>query len=498
MVWLNACIDTVNDIIWAPLSHQLTMSVNLQNLQSGQTMPDACAMITEQEATIPAYSKSVNVCLNMRPGQTLNSTLNFFQPFRTCLKLELTLEATPFIEVSSRAVYVLFNNCMAQDIHVPKASHLGWLMNQAFHDFELTVPVIGPIPAQLTSDECNDIITFTKPHEIIAITSILSRESVCRSELTDDTHLAVYAVSTQRATESPTRVTIEAQSLSNDQTDAFAKAGALHGESWTFHALPPNPSVAAVTRRQHTPATSHIAISPQFAADNLLTLQNADSSRFGLPLGVNSDHGTHFTAEIMQEVWKLLGIQAKLHISHHPISSSQVVRANRTVVSMLKKYVSTNQKDWDIKLPLVLMAARATPHQSTGVPPFTLMTGRNMTLPLHLLYQPGDLNLVTAYTTHQYLEELHEHLRTTFAFAQKQLQRSAEGRKAYYDLKASHHELNVGDKVWYYSFARPRQNAPHHLSRKFLPHWTEAQGIADKLSPVAFRIKISHGSIETR
>ncbi len=162
----------------------------------------------------------------------------------------------------------------------------------------------------------------------------------------------------------------------------------------------------------------------------------------------------------MQEVWKLLGVQAKLHISHHPISSSQVERANKTVVSMLKKYVSANQKDWDIKLPLVLMAARATPHQSTGVPPFTLMTGRNMTLPLHLLYQTGDLNLVTAYTTHQYLEELHQHLRTTFAFAQQQLQRSAEGRKAYYDQKASHHEFNVGDKVWYYSFARPRQNAP--------------------------------------
>ncbi len=125
MVQLNACIDTVNFIIWTPLSHQLTTSVNLKNLQSGQTMPDTCAMITEQEATIPAYSKSVSVHLNMRAGQTLNSKLSFFQPSRTCLKLGLNLEATPLIEVSSRAVYVLFNNCMAQDIHVPKA--VPWL-----------------------------------------------------------------------------------------------------------------------------------------------------------------------------------------------------------------------------------------------------------------------------------------------------------------------------------------------------------------------------------
>ncbi len=97
---------------------------------------------------------------------------------------------------------MLFNNSTAKEIHVPKASHLGWLINQAFHDFQLTVPVIGPIPAQLMSVEYNDTITFTKPHEIIISILPVSRESVCRSELTDDSHLNVYAVSTQPATES--------------------------------------------------------------------------------------------------------------------------------------------------------------------------------------------------------------------------------------------------------------------------------------------------------
>ncbi len=67
----------------------------------------------------------------------------------------------------------------------------------------------------------------------------------------------------------------------NDQTDALAKAGALHGESWTFQALLPNPSVAAITRRQHAtgvqnPTSSHVASSPQFAANDLLTLQKVD------------------------------------------------------------------------------------------------------------------------------------------------------------------------------------------------------------------------------
>ena len=206
-------------------------------------------------------------------------------------------------------------------------------------------------------------------------------------------------------------------------------------------------------------------------------------SRIGSPLRVNSDRGTHFTAEIMQQIWKCLGVRAKLHISHHPIASGQVERSNRAVVAMLKKYVSANQKDWDVKLPLVLMAIRATPQESTRVPPFELMTGRQMTLPLHLLYQPGDNNLVTAYTTSQYLDELHRHLKTTFAFAQKHLKTSAEGQKAYYDRTASHQELSVGDKVLYYSFALP----PKQLSKTFLPHWTGPHEIVNKLSPVAYQ-----------
>ncbi|KAL1264168.1 hypothetical protein QQF64_004523 [Cirrhinus molitorella] len=190
-------------------------------------------------------------------------------------------------------------------------------------------------------------------------------------------------------------------------------------------------------------------------------LMNHVFSRFGLPLRVNSDRGTHFTAEIMQEIWKLLGIQAQLHISFHPIASGQVERANRSVVSMLKKFVASNQKDWDVKLPL-----------------------------------PGDSNLVTAYTTHQYLEELQRHLRTAFAFAQQQLQKSAEGRKAYYDQRASREELDVGDKIWYYRFAPPQQTGPHRLSKKLLPHWTGPYEIVDKLPPVAYRIRISRGQTE--
>ncbi len=215
-------------------------------------------------------------------------------------------------------------------------------------------------------------------------------------------------------------------------------------------------------------------------------LLNHVFSRWGLPLSVDSDRGTHFTSSVMTALYDILGVEVKFHLSYHPQSSGQVERANRTITHMLKKYVSGNGKDWDVKLPLVLMAIRSTPHRSTGVTPFEMMTGREMTLPLHLLYHPEDVSVATAYTAHQYVADLRDHLRATFAWAQENLEASAKGAKAYYDRTAAHREYQIGDKVFYFRFAQPVG-----ISKKFLPSWSGPFEIVGKLSPVAYRIRIS-------
>ncbi|KAF0021998.1 hypothetical protein F2P81_025749 [Scophthalmus maximus] len=189
------------------------------------------------------------------------------------------------------------------------------------------------------------------------------------------------------------------------------------------------------------------------AVTTAVLLLNHVFSRWGLPLSVDSDRGTHFTSNVMRAMFEILGVEA--WISHHPQSSGIVERANRTIVSMLKKYVNSSGKDCDVKLPLVLMAIRSTPHCTTGVTPFEMMTGREMTLPLHLLYRPEDVSVATTYTAHQYVTDLHDHLRVTFAWAQENLEASVKGSKPYYDRKASNHEYQVGDKVFYFRFATP-------------------------------------------
>uniref|UniRef100_A0A8C2DC19 Peptidase A2 domain-containing protein n=1 Tax=Cyprinus carpio TaxID=7962 RepID=A0A8C2DC19_CYPCA len=80
-----------------------------------------------------------------------------------------------------------------------QAYQLGWLLSHDFHDFELVLPVIGPIPPALIPEGRIDNTLFTAPFKFIAITSVMSvtKDQVCRTELTEDQHLAVYTVSHQ-------------------------------------------------------------------------------------------------------------------------------------------------------------------------------------------------------------------------------------------------------------------------------------------------------------
>ncbi|KAL0147779.1 hypothetical protein M9458_056922, partial [Cirrhinus mrigala] len=320
----------------------------------------------------------------------------------------------------------------------------------------------------------------------------------------------------------------------NDQTDALAKAGALHGEPWKLQALPPSPAVTVVTRRQHAPAapaSSQIELSTQFHTADLLTLQSLDPALRTIAPHISDPFSNPISTSDLAASSDFRTLHSIKHMLHLHDGILTYVAEPHTVPRLVVPYCQRGtmlfhahdapcaghhgaKATW---LPVVLPVSTSKPK-----PPSTTTVERN-DLPMDLcrgqpevtgsegqfgsgnpLHSRGDtgsvetpghhlitsgqypvrnddgatndatitpavMNLVTAYTTHQYLEELHQHPRMTFSFAQQQLQKSAEDRKAYYNQKASYQELSVGDKVWYYSFAQPRQNTPHRLSKKFHP-----------------------------
>lgn len=94
-----------------------------------------------------------------------------------------------------------------------------------------------------------------------------------------------------------------------------------------------------------------------------------------------SDRGTAFLSKLMKEVYKLLGLKKVNTTAYHPQTDELVEQFNRTLTDMLSKKVVCSGKDWDIQLPYVLFAYRASAQDSTGESPFFLLNGKEAVLP---------------------------------------------------------------------------------------------------------------------
>ena len=102
-----------------------------------------------------------------------------------------------------------------------------------------------------------------------------------------------------------------------------------------------------------------------------------------------------------------------------PQSDGLVERCNRTLGAQLALVVAKDQKDWDLQLPLVLLAYRSATQESTGCTPALLMFGRELCTPPALGYgQPPDTPKAAAGP--EYAQQLWERLEVAHSFARKQ------------------------------------------------------------------------------
>ena len=81
---------------------------------------------------------------------------------------------------------------------------------------------------------------------------------------------------------------------------------------------------------------------------------------------------------MLNRTLEAFGIRKSRTTPYHPQGDGMVERLNRTLLQMLRAYVSKSS-EWELHLPLVLFAYRSAVHPSTGFSPFELMFGRNAT-----------------------------------------------------------------------------------------------------------------------
>ena len=108
--------------------------------------------------------------------------------------------------------------------------------------------------------------------------------------------------------------------------------------------------------------------------------------RYGAPRLFHSDLGRNFQSHLFLDMCKLLGISKSRTTTYHPQSDGLCERLNRTLLQMLRIMGNARHDDWDEILPFAMSAYRSTPHESTKYSPYFMVYGREVTLPVDVMF----------------------------------------------------------------------------------------------------------------
>ncbi|CAC5420030.1 unnamed protein product [Mytilus coruscus] len=135
-----------------------------------------------------------------------------------------------------------------------------------------------------------------------------------------------------------------------------------------------------------------------------------------------------------------------------PQSDGMAERFMRTLENMLSSFVSNHQKDWDKFVPILMMAYRSAEHESTGVSPCRMMYGREINLPVDLLFGKSPDGPKSSIS--DFVNDLEHTLLTVHEFARTNLNFASDVMEKNYDHNIHSKLFNPGGPVWYYQYQR--------------------------------------------
>ena len=169
---------------------------------------------------------------------------------------------------------------------------------------------------------------------------------------------------------------------------------------------------------------------------------------------------------------------------YRPQSDGLVECMNRTLRQLLRASVNEHGNDWDDHLPYVMLAYRSTVQESTKCSPNLLMFGREVRLPVDLMYEGSPSECPSCPV--EYVEWVRGVLGEVYSFVRDNMKVCAQRQKRLYDTKTQTRNFVRGEWVWVFY--------PPEAKEKFGKGWKGPYLILNRLGEVNYRVQKDQSS----
>ena len=124
-------------------------------------------------------------------------------------------------------------------------------------------------------------------------------------------------------------------------------------------------------------------------------------TRYGLPIEIVSDKGSHFLNEVIKSLLEKFMVIHKKSAPYHPQVNGQAESTNKILKVVLTKIVSGSKIDWELKLHSALWAYRVMYKMAIGMTLFNMVYGLDTILPSEFLVTTLRITKELEWTRHE-------------------------------------------------------------------------------------------------
>jgi transposase InsO family protein len=212
--------------------------------------------------------------------------------------------------------------------------------------------------------------------------------------------------------------------------------------------------------------------------------------KYGVPEILVSDNGAQFTGKQFRELLGRYKVTHWLNAAYHP-QSNPAERVNKVVKASIRCYVDSDQRDWDVAVPMIECSLNTVRHASTNFSPYFLNYGREMVLDGSDFKTRRALGVSDESESVDARERLFGEL---FDVVKQNLELSYQTQAGYYNLRARKKNLEFlpGSIVWKKNFQL--SNAAAGYAAALGPKYVECR-VRRKIGAATYELENMKGKI---